>query len=96
MIWITTNTRRRSMLHKEEYRDVLEDLAISRGLSGAEELAQRAGSLDPEYTVQGLLENPPGGYGRVLDQILTLSEEEKVRLANSFAWTFLGGGVAAE
>ncbi len=81
---------------KEEYRDVLEDLAKSRGLSGAEELAKQAHALDPECEVRRLLEDPPGGYGIVLDRILTLSEEEKIRLANSFAWTFLGGGVAAK
>jgi hypothetical protein len=84
------------MRRKEAYRDVLEDLAKSRGLSGAEELAKRAHALDPECSVRLLLEDPPGGYGRLLDRILTLSEEEKIRLSNSFAWTFLGGGVAAK
>ena len=84
------------MQRKEEYRDVLEDLAKSRGLSGAEELAKQAHALDPECSPKRLLTNPPGGYGIVLDRVLALSEEEKIRLANSFAWTFLGGGVAAK
>jgi hypothetical protein len=83
-------------LRREAYRDVLEDLAKSRGLSGAEELARRAHAVDPACEVRLLLEDPPGGYGRVLDQILGLGEEEKVRLASSFAWTFLGGGVGRE
>ena len=32
------------------YREVLEDLAQSRGLSGAEELAERAAEADPDFT----------------------------------------------
>ena len=84
------------MRRKEAYRDVLEDLAKSRGMSGAEELAKRAHALDPECSPEQLLSNPPGGYGRVLDRVLALSEEEKVRLSNAYAWTFLGGGVAAK
>jgi hypothetical protein len=70
-------------------------LAKSRGLSGAEELASKVEELDPECSTERLLADPPTGYGRVLDQILELSEEEKIRLAKSFAWTFLGGGIGA-
>ena len=38
------------------YRLVLEDLARSRGLSGAEELAEKAAEVDPDYTPREILD----------------------------------------
>ncbi len=71
------------------YRDVLEDLARSRGLSGAEELGQRAAELDPGHTAQEYLEEPPIGFGTKVDRLLNLSDREKVRLSEGFRVTFL-------
>jgi hypothetical protein len=71
------------------YREVLEELAASRGFDGAEDLARRAVELDPSYTVEELLERAPGGYGRVLDAVLHMAEDEKVWLNKAFIHTFL-------
>ena len=52
------------------YRTHLEELARSRGLSGAEELAERTHKADPDFTVQEILECSgglrPGPRGRDL------------------------------
>ncbi len=48
----------------EGYRDVLEDLAKSRGLVGAEDLAKQIVEADPDYTVRGVLEGTPAVSGR--------------------------------
>lgn len=71
------------------YREVLEELAISRGFEGAEEVAMRAVELDPRHTVQELLEAPNGGYGTALDAVLHMSEEEKRRITDAFTRTFI-------
>lgn len=73
----------------EDYRDVLEELAISRGLSGAEELARRAVEAEPRFTVRSILEDPEGGYGHALDEVLVMSGAEKRRVSDAFARTFL-------
>ncbi len=73
----------------EGYREVLEELARSRGLSGAEELARRAVEAEPGFTVRGILEDPRGGYGHALDAVLGMDEAERVRLSDAFARTFL-------
>jgi len=54
-------------------------------MGGAEELAQRVVEVDPEYSVRGILEAGPGGFGVPLDQVLDMAEEEKVRLSNALA-----------
>ena len=56
--------------------------------------ASTAHELDPEYTVRDLLEKPPGGFGRVLDALLAMSEEEKVRLWDAWRETFIPFGAA--
>jgi len=63
------------------YRDVLEDLACSRGFSGADELARQVGVED--------LENPTRGSGAQVDRVLGLSDDERLRLAEAFGRTFL-------
>lgn len=70
------------------YRETLEDLAKSRGMS-ADELAQRAADLDPEHTAKEFLERPPGGFGHTLDRILGMNEVERVRLSEAFRVMFL-------
>ncbi len=69
----------------EGYRDVLEALAKSRGLSGAEDLAERVVEADPDYTVRGVLEGDAGGFGDALDTILDppSTEEERERLVRA-------------
>ncbi len=87
MIGITIEMRRRSMMEQrtEGYRDVLEDLAKSRGLAGAEALAKQVVEADPDYTVRGVLEGDAGGVGTVLDAILDppTTEEERERLVRA-------------
>ncbi len=87
MIIATTTTEERSMMEQrtEGYRDVLEDLAKSRGLTGAEALARRVVEADPDYTVRGVLEGDAGGFGEVLDAILDppTTEEERERLVRA-------------
>jgi hypothetical protein len=70
------------------YRQVLEDLAHSRGFSGAEELAERAAEEMEGTTPGDVLENPPAYLGIALDAVLRLTEEEKVRLTDAFVSTF--------
>jgi hypothetical protein len=69
----------------EEFRDVLEKLATSRGLSGAEELARRVVAADPDYSVRGVLEGDAGGFGAVLDEVLDPppTEAEKLRMVRA-------------
>ncbi len=69
----------------EDYRDVLEDLARSRGMSGAEELARRVHEVDPEYSVRDILEAAYGGFGVPLDKVIGATEEEKRRLSDALA-----------
>lgn len=69
----------------EDYRDVLEELAISRGFSSAEELAEEVVEVDPGYSTRDILEAGHGGFGAPLDKVLGMSEEEKVRLTRSLA-----------
>lgn len=72
------------------FRRVLEDLAHSRGLAGAEELAERAAAVDPSMiSPQTLLEDPRGGYGNALDAVLGLSEDEKKLISAAFVETFM-------
>jgi hypothetical protein len=70
---------------REDYRDVLEELAISRGFSGAEELAEEVVKVGPDYTERDILEAGHGGFGIPLDRVLEMTEEEKVRLTHSLA-----------
>lgn len=72
-----------------DYRGVLEDLARSRGLSGARALAQLAHEAHPRHSVRKLLESPQGGFGNALDAVLEMNEEEKVRVSAAFASTFM-------
>jgi hypothetical protein len=72
------------------YRQVLDDLAHSRGFSGAEELAERAAEEMQGTTPRDVLENPPAYLGVALDTVLRLTEEEKVRLTDAFMSTFWG------
>jgi hypothetical protein len=67
----------------EDYRDVLEDLARSRGLDGAEELARRAAEVDPDFSPRQILEADVGGVP--LDRVLALTDEEKLRLTSVIA-----------
>jgi hypothetical protein len=71
------------------YRQVLDELAQSRGFSGAEELAQRAAEVGG-FTPADALENPPAHFGVALDSVLHLTEEEKVRVTDAFVSTFWG------
>ncbi len=71
------------------FRRVLEDLAHSRGLANAEELAEKAAAVDPRMSSPALLENPPVGFGNALDAVLHLSEEEKVLISGAFVETFM-------
>ncbi len=71
----------------EDYRDVLEDLARSRGMSGAEELAEKVSAADPAYSVRDVLEAHQGGFGVPLGKVLNLSGEERVRVSRSLADT---------
>ncbi len=77
--------------HISAYRRVLEDLAHSRGLADAEELAERAVAVEvpPRMSRRELLERPPGGYGIALDAVLCLSEGEKKRISAAFVETFM-------
>ncbi len=72
-------------IRTEGYRDVLEDLAKSRGLAGAEALAEQVVEAGPDYTVRGVLEGDAGGVGTVLDAILDppTTEEERERLVRA-------------
>jgi hypothetical protein len=72
------------------YREVLEDLAKRRGLSGAEELAEKAAVLDPRYTAEDLLGARLSGYGEALDRVLETSEEERELLVRAFILSYLG------
>ncbi len=69
----------------EDYRDVLEDLASSRGFSGAEELARRVVEVDPDYTEREILEAGVGGFGPALSKVIDATEEERVRISNALA-----------
>jgi hypothetical protein len=71
------------------YRAYLEELASSRGLSGAEELAERTHEADPHFTVREILENPGGGFGQPLDAVLGMTEEEKGGLSSAWQETFI-------
>ncbi len=71
------------------FRRVLEELAHSRGLAGAEELAEKAAAVDPRMSSPALLENPPVGFGNALDAVLHLTEEEKTLISGAFVETFM-------
>jgi hypothetical protein len=71
------------------YRTYLEELARSRGLSGAEELARLTVEADPDFTVQEILESPGGGFGQALDDAISLSEEEGTALVRAWMETFI-------
>ena len=78
------------------YREVLEDLAVSRGLDGAEDLAHRAAEQDSSYTAEELLERPPSGFGTALDAVLNMTEEEQCRVSEAFGRTWLNPRRAPE
>jgi len=71
------------------YRRVLERISHAHGFSGAEEVARLAAERDPEYTAEGLLTSPSGGYGPALDAVLHMTEAERVRLSRGFGRAFL-------
>ena len=71
------------------YRDVLEDLASSRGYSSADALASRVVATNPHFGVREILEAPPGGFGTAIDRVVALREVERRRLADAFRRTFL-------
>jgi hypothetical protein len=72
------------------YRTYLGELARSRGLPGAEELAQAAAAQsDARFSAAEILEDPPGRFGRAIDAVLSLDEQEKDRLARAWRSTFL-------
>jgi hypothetical protein len=62
------------------YRAVLDELAQSRGLSGAEELAEKAAEAVPNHTPEGILEGTSRNFGHALDAVLDLTDEEKGRV----------------
>jgi hypothetical protein len=70
---------------------VLVELAESRGIRGVEELVERANDAGAELTVEELLGRggywPRCGFGKDLDVVLRLDEEEKVRLVGAFVET---------
>jgi hypothetical protein len=70
------------------YRSVLEQLALSRGLSGAEELAAQAAAIDPKRTAAEFLDPTRGGQGVALAKVLDLSVPEKARIASAYAQTY--------
>jgi hypothetical protein len=74
-----------------EYRRYLEELARSRGLPGAQQLAQAAASeaTDPHFSVRAILEDPPGRFGRAIHAAIALSDQEKDRLARAWMHTFI-------
>lgn len=74
---------------ERSYREVLEELARSRGFGGAEELARRVVDLDPSYDVREILEAPAYGYGTALDRVLHMNDEEKTMLVRAFAAEFM-------
>jgi hypothetical protein len=71
------------------YRSYLEELAESRGLASAEELAQAAATADPEFSAQEILEDPPNGYGEAIDRAISLNEEEKLGLSRAWMHTYM-------
>ncbi len=78
------------MTETNPYRTYLKELATSRGLSGAQELAELAHEADPDFSGREILENPGGGFGAALDAAIGLSEEEKDRLTAAWRDTFIG------
>jgi hypothetical protein len=62
---------------------------LERGLPGAQELAQAAATADPAFTVREILQDPPGRFGRAIDAVFDLSEEEKIGLSRAWAETFI-------
>jgi hypothetical protein len=71
------------------YRAYLEELAHSRGLDSAEELAEAACKADPDFTAREILLDPGGGFGQAIDVAISLSEEEKDRLTDAWKETFI-------
>jgi hypothetical protein len=70
------------------FEQVLTELAQVRGIDSLEELKDKLRAAGHDETAKSLPENAPGGFGVPLDEVLSLSEEEKQRLANAFAVTF--------
>jgi hypothetical protein len=70
------------------YRDVLDELAKSRGLSGAEELAEKAADAGPVHSRKKILDGSSRA-GRALDAVLDLTEEERRRISEAWAKTYL-------
>jgi hypothetical protein len=54
-----------------------------------EELAQAAAIAHPEFSVQEILQDPPGRCGRAIDRVISLTDEEKSGLAEAWRSTFI-------
>ena len=74
------------------YREYLRELAESRGLDGVEELVERLRDAGHSETARTLLgeAGPEGYFGRDLDDVLGLSEVEKMRVSGAWWETFVG------
>ena len=70
---------------------VLIDLAHSRGLDCLDELRDRLIAAGHDRTAKHLGGYPAVGFGRDLNDVLYLTEEERKRLGRAFAKTFLSG-----
>jgi hypothetical protein len=70
---------------------VLIDLAHSRGLDCLEELRDQLIAAGHDRTAKNLFGYPAVGFGRDLNDVLFLTEEERERLGRAFAKTFLSG-----
>jgi hypothetical protein len=72
------------------FKRVLDELVESRGLKDLDELKERLLAAGHKETANALPEDAPGGFGEDLDAVLNLSEEEKLKVADAFAATFMG------
>lgn len=78
----------------DAYREVLDGLARSRGLSGAGELVERAAKLSPRhtgrrFTKKELLAGARSGFGDALDGVLGMDESECGLLSRTWWDTFI-------
>jgi hypothetical protein len=44
---------------------------------------------DPHFSVRAILEDPPGRFGRAIDAVISLTDEEKSGLAEAWRSTFI-------
>lgn len=64
---------------------MLEDLARSRGMNGADELARRVAEVDPDYTGRDILEASWGGFGDALEKVINTTELGRERIVQALA-----------